>query len=109
MRNTTGSGRRRSSQARECTLHGRQGRRPDSDGAAIAALICAFFVPILGIIFGHVSRGQAKRAGKEPSGVATARCVLGTRSPRSGILIIVLIAAAANAANNPYPLPSYSF
>jgi hypothetical protein len=73
----------------------------DADGAAIAALICAFFVPILGIIFGHVSRGQAKRAGKQPSGVATAGCVLGYIFTAITIIVIIAVAvAAAKAANS---------
>src|SRR5260370_6870314 len=52
--------------------------RADADGAAIAALITAFFFAPLGIIFGHVSRGQAKRRGRQPSVTATAGCVPGS-------------------------------
>ena len=87
--------------------------RADADGAAIAALICAFFIPILGIVFGHVSRGQAKRAGKQPSGVATAGCVLGyVFTGFTALFVIVFAIAAAKASydlNNVVPLPSSSF
>jgi hypothetical protein len=34
----------------------------ENDGFAIASLVTAFFVPILGIIFGHVSNHRAKVA-----------------------------------------------
>jgi Domain of unknown function (DUF4190) len=77
----------------------------DADGAAIAALICAFFFPILGIIFGHVSRGQAKRAGKQPSGVATAGCVLGYIFTAITVIVIIAVAVAAAKAASSVQLP----
>jgi peptidyl-prolyl cis-trans isomerase B (cyclophilin B) len=74
--------------------------KADADGAAIAALICAFIIPVLGIIFGHVSRGQARRKGLEPSGVATAGCVLGYVFTAIAVIAIIAIAVAAAYAGS---------
>jgi hypothetical protein len=50
---------------------------PPTNGMAIAALILVFvFVP-LGIIFGHVARGQIKRTREGGRGLATAALVIG--------------------------------
>jgi hypothetical protein len=77
------------------------------EGLGIAAFVCAFFVPILGIIFGHVSRGQAKRAGQQPTGLATAGTILGwIFTVISVLLIIVLITAAARTATDISNLPT---
>jgi hypothetical protein len=84
--------------------------KADADGAAIASLIIAFFIPPLGIILGHVSRGQAKRAGRRPSAAATWGTVLGYVFT---VLTVILIAAVAYAAakassglNNLAPYPT---
>ena len=77
------------------------------EGLGIAAFVCAFFIPLLGIIFGHVSRGQAKRAGQPPTGLATAGTILGwIFTVISVLLIIVLITAAAKTATDISNLPS---
>jgi peptidyl-prolyl cis-trans isomerase B (cyclophilin B) len=44
---------------------------------AIAALILAFFFYPLGIIFGHVARGQIKRTREGGRGLATAALIIG--------------------------------
>lgn len=76
--------------------------RADADGAAIAALILAFFFPPLGIILGHVSRGQARRRGLRPSVPATLGCVLGYVFTVLGILGIIMI---VNAFTPGQPVP----
>jgi peptidyl-prolyl cis-trans isomerase B (cyclophilin B) len=48
-----------------------------TNGMAIAALILVFVFFPLGIIFGHVARGQIKRTGESGWGLATAALVLG--------------------------------
>jgi hypothetical protein len=52
--------------------------------------------------FGHVSRGQARRKGLEPSGVAAAGCVLGYVFTAIAVIAIIAIAvAAAHAGSAP--------
>ena len=57
-----------------------------TNGMAIAALILVFVFFPLGIIFGHVARGQIKRTGEGGQGLAIAALVI-------GYLQVVLIAA----------------
>ena len=68
------------------------------DGLAIAALVCAFFVPILGIIFGHVSNHKAKNAGRKRSGLAIAGLILGYIF--TGIAALIMIIAIAVGASS---------
>lgn len=48
-----------------------------------------------------MSRGQAKRKGLQPSGVATAGTVLGYLFTVCSVLVFVVLAAAVGAANDP--------
>lgn len=50
---------------------------PPTNGMAIAALILAFVFFPLGIILGHMARGQIKRSGEGGRGLATAALILG--------------------------------
>ncbi|AEV75488.1 hypothetical protein MycrhN_5009 [Mycolicibacterium rhodesiae NBB3] len=50
---------------------------PPTNGMAIAALILVFFFFPLGIVFGHVARGQIKRTGEGGRGLATAALIIG--------------------------------
>jgi len=68
------------------------------DGLAIASLVCAFFVPILGIIFGHVSNHNAKKAGREKSGLAVAGLILGYIF--TGITALITVIALAMGAGS---------
>ena len=87
--------------------------RAEADGAAIASLISAFFIPLLAIILGHVSRGQAKRRGLQPSAVATWGTVLGyVFTGLSALVVIVLLVTAAKVGsdlNNVAPSATPSF
>lgn len=67
----------------------------ENDGFAIASLVTAFFVPILGIIFGHVSNHRAKVAHRGRSGLAVAGLVLGYLFTAVTALIIVIVVALA--------------
>lgn len=66
----------------------------DADGAAIAGLITAFVIPPLGIVFGAVSRAQARRKGERPSGVATAALVLGCLFTVIMFIVVIVVAAS---------------
>ena len=52
-------------------------RSGNTNGMAIASLICAFFIFPLGIIFGHIAMGQIKRTGEGGKGLATAGLIIG--------------------------------
>lgn len=52
-------------------------RPPQTNGLAIAALICAFLFAPLGIVFGHISLSQIKRSGEDGRGMAVAGLVIG--------------------------------
>ena len=65
---------------------------PPTNGLAIAALILVFFFFPLGIILGHLARGQIRRTGEGGRGLATAALVIGY-SPII-IAIVVFIGAA---------------
>jgi len=70
------------------------------DGMALASLVCAFFVPILGIIFGHVSNHQAKKAGREKSGLAIAGLVLGyIFTGLAALITVIALAMGASSAS----------
>jgi len=78
-----------------------------ADGAAIASLIAAFFIPFVAIVLGHVSRGTAKRAGYKPSAAATWGCVLGWVFTGIALLVVLgfvvtLIVAAGSAGTSGY-------
>jgi hypothetical protein len=70
------------------------------DGLAIASLVCAFFVPILGIIFGHVSNHNAKKAGREKSGLAIAGLILGyIFTGLTALITVIALAMGASSAS----------
>ncbi|HKP41935.1 DUF4190 domain-containing protein [Mycobacterium sp.] len=50
---------------------------PATNGMAIAALILVFVFFPLGIVFGHMARGQIKRTGEGGQGLATAALIIG--------------------------------
>lgn len=70
---------------------------PVHDGLAIASLICAFFIPPLGIVFGHMSHHVAKQAHRARSGIATAGLVLGYLFTAIGIIVVIVVGAAASS------------
>ena len=70
---------------------------PEHDGFAIASLVTAFFLPILGIIFGHLSNHRAKLAHRAKSALAVACLVLGYLFTAVTALIIVIAVAVAGS------------
>ena len=59
---------------------------------AIAALILVFVFFPLGIVFGHMARGQIKRTGEGGQGLATAALIIGY------LQVAVIVGAVAVAA-----------
>jgi hypothetical protein len=51
--------------------------QPPTNTLAIVALVGVFFFLPLGIIFGHLARGQIRRTGESGKGMATAALVIG--------------------------------
>ena len=48
-----------------------------TNGLAIASLVCSFFIPIVGVILGHIALNQIKQTGQEGRGLAIAGLVIG--------------------------------
>jgi peptidyl-prolyl cis-trans isomerase B (cyclophilin B) len=65
---------------------------PPTNGMAIAALILAFVFFPLGIILGHVARGQIKRTREGGRGLATAALIIGYLQV-AAMLVVIGIAA----------------
>jgi hypothetical protein len=70
------------------------------DGLAIASLICAFFIPPLAIVFGHVSRHQAKKEHRAKSGIALAGLILGWIFTAVGIIVAIAVSAAVSSTSS---------
>lgn len=86
-----------------------QGKDPaEHDGFAIASLVTAFFLPILGIIFGHLSNHRAKLAHRAKSGLAVAGLVLGYVFTVISVLVIIIVAAAASSTTSASMTPAPS-
>jgi hypothetical protein len=74
------------------------GKAPaEHDGFAIASLVTAFFVPILAIVFGHVSNHRAKLARRARSGLAIAGLILGYLF--TGLITLIIAIAVASASS----------
>jgi Domain of unknown function (DUF4190) len=65
---------------------------PATNAMAIASLILVFVFLPLGIIFGHVARGQIKRTHEGGRGLATAALIIGY------LQIAIVVAVFAGAA-----------
>ncbi|OBB10512.1 cyclophilin [Mycolicibacterium setense] len=61
-----------------------------TNGMAIAALVCAVLFAPLGIVFGHISLSQLKHSGEQGRGIAIAGLVIGYVLTALGILATVL-------------------
>src|SRR5215469_3126105 len=78
----------------------------EHDGFAIASLVTAFFLPILGIIFGHLSNHRAKLAHRARSGLAVAGLVLGYLfTGITALVIIIIVATASSLSGTATPAP----
>lgn len=77
-----------------------QGTPALNNGLAITAFVAAFVFPPAAVVLGHVSHHEAKVAGRQPSGLATAGLVLGYIFIALGILLaIVLVASVAHTGD----------
>ena len=65
------------------------GFAPPTNTLAIVALILAFFVPLGGIICGHIALGQIKRTGESGHGLAFAGTIIGY--VLSGLTLLFLL------------------
>jgi peptidyl-prolyl cis-trans isomerase B (cyclophilin B) len=72
---------------------------PPTNGMAIAALILAFVFFPVGIVLGHLARGQIKRTGEGGKGLATAALILGylQLAATVGVVLVAAILVAAGA------------
>jgi hypothetical protein len=72
-----------------------------TNGLAIASLVCSFFIPIVGVILGHIALNQIKQTGQEGHGLAVAGLVIGYSLIALGLIIacfyIIIIAAFLNS------------
>lgn len=76
---------------------GYQPRPTGTNAMAIIALIVAFVVPVLAIIFGHIARSQIRRTGEDGAGLALAGLIIGYLSVGATIAILaVFFGLAAN-------------
>ncbi|MDI9915903.1 DUF4190 domain-containing protein [Rhodococcus sp. IEGM 1379] len=82
---------------------------------AVLALVFAFLVAPLGIVFGHIARSQIKRTGEQGDGLALAGLIIGYIFTALGILFFIawvafwgLFASAVNEAANNANSSTYS-
>lgn len=76
---------------------GLQPRATGTNAMAIVALIMAFVVPFLAIIFGHVARSQIRRTGEDGAGMALAGLIIGYLSIAAYIVAVVVVVGVANS------------
>jgi hypothetical protein len=69
-----------------------------TDGKAIGSLVCALAAPfvcglssIVAVILGHQSRREARRAGREPSGLALAGLIIGYLGVAAAVAFLALV------------------
>ena len=70
---------------------------PRTNTLAIVALILGIFIPLGGIICGHIALGQIKRTGEAGHGLALAGTIIGYALTALGILIGIIYAIALAA------------
>ena len=77
---------------------------PPTNGMAIAALILVFVFYPIGIVLGHVARGQIKRTGEGGRGLATAALVIGYLqvAVTVGIIAVAAFLVAVGAQQAPF-------
>ena len=64
--------------------------KPETNGMAIAGLVCAFFIPLLGLIFGCIGLQKSKELGGEGRGMSIAAIVISVVWMVIAVLIIII-------------------
>lgn len=77
---------------------------PRTNTLAIVALILGIFIPLGGIICGHIALGQIKRTGEAGHGLALAGTIIGYALTALGIIVglIYVVAIAAVVGSSGY-------
>lgn len=65
---------------------------------AITSLICAFLMPLLGVIFEHVACSQIRRTGEQGAGMALAGLIIGYLSLAASIILLIVLLATTQGA-----------
>lgn len=76
------------------------------DGLAIASLVLSLvwlwgLGSLLAVIFGAISRTEARKAGRQPSALATAGLILGIIGLVAAVIITIAIIVMANSHSSP--------
>jgi hypothetical protein len=72
--------------------------QPKTNTLAIASLISAFFISLLGIILGHIALNQIKTTGEGGRGLAIAGLVIGYASIAISIIFVIAVLGTAAAS-----------
>lgn len=75
-------------------------RESESNGFAIAGLICAFFIPILGLIFSCMGLNRSKKMNGEGKGVSIAGIVISVLAIVLIVVVVIIYVAVIVAAFN---------
>lgn len=72
---------------------------PATSGTAVAALVLAFFFPVVGLILGYVAKNEIRNSGgtRGGDGMATAAIALGWIFTAVAIIWIIVVAAGASS------------
>ena len=74
-----------------------------TNGMAIASLVCAFLIPIVGLILGIISLGKIKTSGEGGRGLAMAGIIISSIGMVLGLIFVILFFIGLGAAtSDPY-------
>jgi hypothetical protein len=72
----------------------------ETNGTAIAALVCSLVFAPLGIVLGHIARGQIRRSGEGGRGLATAALIIGYLFTIGSVIAVVTTLIFVNAIDD---------
>jgi Domain of unknown function (DUF4190) len=78
---------------------GLQPHMSGTNGLAIAALITAFVIPLVGVILGHVAMSQIRKTGQEGSGLALAGLIIGYIFLAVNVLAVIALVVMFQAGS----------